>query len=440
MATKNDYNIEIRSEEVNDILSRPPRWIIRWGIGVIFLVVIIILVGSSFFKYPDVITAPITVTSEILPANIISKVSGRLENLFVKDGGSVDANELIAIIGSSTEYSSFKTLKNLSGEFSKTISNGKILYSLTFPANLKLGNIQSSYTQFLKSYNDYKSFMATNYYGKKIVFVNDQIEQQKLMLNLSERQLKITSEQYELSRRSFKRDSLLFSQGVLSQTDIEQSQTKLLSANQQLENTKSSIVNMKLSILQAEQSVFELNQEKNEKIKSYESSISGNFNILLAQMADWEQNYLLISPIRGKVSLTSFWQENQNINNGEIVLTVIPYKNKGISGKIYLPLQGAGKVKIGQIVNVKFDNYPYMEYGMIQAEIIKISTVPITVNNNKALILEIRFPDGLMTNYGIKLDSGEEMFGTCEIVTEDLSLFQRLLNPVKFVIKKNISR
>lgn len=440
MTTKNDYNIEIRSEEVNDILSRPPRWIIRWGIGVIFLVVLIILVGSSFFKYPDVITAPITVTSEILPANIISKVSGRLENLFVKDGGSVDANELIAIIESSTEYSSFKTLKNLSGEFSKTISNGKILYGLTFPANLKLGNIQSSYTQFFKSYNDYKSFMETNYYGKKIVFVNNQIEQQKLMLNLSERQLKITSEQYELSRRSYKRDSLLFSQGVLSQTDIEQSKTKLLTANQQYENTKSSIVNMKLSILQAEQSVFELNQEKTEKIKSYESSISGNFNILLAQMADWEQNYLLISPIRGKVSLTNFWQENQNINNGEIVLTVIPYKNKGISGKVYLPLQGAGKVKIGQLVNVKFDNYPYMEYGMIQAEIIKISTIPITVNNNKALILDIRFPDGLMTNYGIKLDSGEEMIGTCEIVTENLSLFQRLLNPVKFVIKKNISK
>ena len=440
MATKNDYNIEIRSEEVNDILSRPPRWIIRWGIGVIFLVVLIILVGSSFFKYPDVITAPITVTSEILPANIISKVSGRLEYLFVKDGGSVDANGLIAIIENPTDYSSFKTLKNLSGEFSKTISTGKILYGPTFPANLKLGNIQSSYTQFLKSYNDYKSFMETNYYGKKIVFVNNQIEQQKLMLNLSERQLKITSQQYELSRRSYKRDSLLFSQGVLSQTDIEQSQTKLLTVNQQLENTKSSIVNMKLAILQAEQSVFELNQEKNEKIKSYESSISGNFNLLLAQMADWEQNYLLISPISGKVSLTSFWQENQNINIGEVVLTVIPQKRTGISGKIYLPLQGAGKVKVGQRVNVKFDNYPYMEYGMVQVEITKISKVPTTINNNKVLILDVRFPGGLLTNYGIKLEPGEEMSGTSEIITENLSLFQRLLNPVQFVIKKNISK
>lgn len=437
MTTKNNYNIEIRSDEVNDILSRPPRWIIRWGIGLIFLVVAIILFGSSFFKYPDVITAPITVTSEILPANIISKVSGRLESLLVKDGDSVNANDLVAIIESPTEYSSFKTLKDLCSDFSKTISKGEIFYGSTFPANLKLGNIQSSYNQFLRSYNDFKRFMVTNYHQKKIAFINNQIEQQKFMLNLSERQLKISSEQYELSRRSYKRDSLLFNQGVLSQTDIEQSQTKLLTANQQLENTKSSIVNMKLSIIQEEQSVFELNQEEDEKVKSYESTISDNFNILLAQIAEWEQNYLLISPIRGKVSLTSFWQENQNINIGEVVLTVIPHKKTGISGKIYLPLQGAGKVKAGQRVNVMFDNYPYMEFGMVQAEIIKISKVPITVNGNKTLILDVWFPDELTTNYGIKLELGEEMAGTSEIITEDLNLFKRFTNPIKHIIKKN---
>ncbi|PKO96532.1 MAG: hypothetical protein CVU11_02775 [Bacteroidetes bacterium HGW-Bacteroidetes-6] len=437
MATKNDYNIEIRSEEVNDILSRPPRWIIRWGIGVIFLVVLIILVGSSFFKYPDVITAPITVTSEILPANIISKVSGRLEKLFVKDEDSVEANEVVSIIENPTEYSSYKILKDLCNSFSKLISSGEILNSPTFPVNLKLGNIQSAYTQFLKSYNDFKNFMEINYHEKKIVFIKNQIEQQKLMLNLSERQLIISSEQYELSKRSYIRDSLLFGLGVLSQTDIEQSQTKFLAANQQFENTKSSIINMKLSILQADQSVFELNQDKEDIVKSYENSIIGNFNILLSQITEWERSYLLISPIRGIVALTSFWQENQNINAGEIVLTIIPNMNKGISGKIYLPMQGAGKIRIGQKVNVKFDNYPFMQYGMIQVEIMTISKVPTTINNKKVLILNVKFPDGLITNYGIKLELGEEMSGTSEIITEDLSLFQRFINPIKHIIKKN---
>jgi len=33
-------------------------------------------------------------------------------------------------------------------------------------------------------------------------------------------------------------------------------------------------------------------------------------------------------------------------------------------GKIELSPRGAGKVKEGQFVNVKFDNFPYMEYGI----------------------------------------------------------------------------
>lgn len=305
MTKKNDYKIEIRSDEVNDILSRPPRWIIRWGIGVIFLVVLIIIIGSSFFKYPDIITAPITVTSEMLPANIISKVSGRINTLLVKDGDSVEENDIVAIIESPTEYSSYKALKVLCDSFSNVITSDKIIYNYTFPANLKLGNIQATYTQFLKSYNDYKSFIEANYHEKKILIIKNQIEQQRLMLNLCEQQMKISSEQYSLSKRSYKRDSLLFSQGVVAQTDIEQSRTRFLATNQQLESSKSSIVNMRLSLLQAEQSVFELHQEKEEKIKSYESSIIGNFDILISQMTEWEQNYILISPIRGKVSLTS---------------------------------------------------------------------------------------------------------------------------------------
>ncbi|MBP6453894.1 MAG: biotin/lipoyl-binding protein [Bacteroidales bacterium] len=260
MTKKNDYKIEIRSDEVNDILSRPPRWIIRWGIGVIFLVVLIIIIGSSFFKYPDIITAPITVTSEILPANIISKVSGRINNLLVKDGDSVEANNIVAIIESPTEYSSYKALKDLCDGFSNVITRDKIIFNYTFPANLKLGNIQAAYTQFLKSYNDYKSFMEANYHEKKILIIKNQIEQQRLMLNLCEQQMKISSEQYSLSKKSYKRDSLLFSQGVVAQTDIEQSRTRFLATKQQLESSKSSIVNMRLSLLKAEQSVFELNQ------------------------------------------------------------------------------------------------------------------------------------------------------------------------------------
>jgi HlyD family secretion protein len=134
--------------------------------------------------------------------------------------------------------------------------------------------------------------------------------------------------------------------------------------------------------------------------------------------------------------MTNYWQQNQNINIGDILLTVVPDEDVHIIGKIFLPLEGAGKVKEGQMVNVKFANYPHMEYGMVRVEITNISLVPVTQNNTLGYILEVYFPNGLVTNYGKELAFGQHMQGTAEIITEDLRLLDRFLNPIRSLWKK----
>ena len=59
---KRNKDIELRSEEVQEVMGQVPAWIVRWGITLLFLVVVALLVGSCFFKYPDVITADMTLT------------------------------------------------------------------------------------------------------------------------------------------------------------------------------------------------------------------------------------------------------------------------------------------------------------------------------------------------------------------------------------------
>ena len=48
-------DIELRSEEVQEILNRPPHALVRWGITVFFVVLALFFIGGCFFKYPDVI-------------------------------------------------------------------------------------------------------------------------------------------------------------------------------------------------------------------------------------------------------------------------------------------------------------------------------------------------------------------------------------------------
>ncbi|MFA5851028.1 MAG: HlyD family efflux transporter periplasmic adaptor subunit [Bacteroidales bacterium] len=433
-----EKKIEIRSEDVNDILSRPPGWILSWGTAVILSVILLILAGSAIFKYPDKLTAPVLITSENLPAQLIAKTSGRLQKVFKNEGELVSIREVVAIIENPTSYENYLDLKSVVQQFSDTLSVGGNLSNCSFIANMQFGELQNGYTQFYKSLNEYKNFLQINYHRKKIAIIKRQIEAQKSLKTLSERQVSLSKEQMEISDKIYKRDLSLFEQKVISQLEIEKSKSIQLTARQQYEAALSDLNNMKISILQAEQSVFDMELAREEQIGLLERSLMGNYDNMLADIRQWEQNYLLVSPVNGKVSFTKFWQENQNVSAGDIVFTIIPLKAAKINGKIYLPLAGAGKVKVGQKVNIKLDNYPYMEFGMVEVKVGSISMVPTDMNNNKVYIVNVSFPERLRTNYGTDLIFTEQMQGTAEIITADMSLLRRILFPFKHIFKSRL--
>jgi hypothetical protein len=108
----------------------------------------------------------------------------------------------------------------------------------------------------------------------------------------------------------------------------------------------------------------------------------------------------------GKISMSKAWQRNQHINAEKLFLNIVSEETARITGKILLPAQGAGKVK-------------------------NISLVPIAMQQGKFTMVEVEFPENLTTNYGKTLDFSQEMSGTAEIISEDLRLIERLLNPVR---------
>ncbi len=87
---------------------------------------------------------------------------------------------------------------------------------------------------------------------------------------------------------------------------------------------------------------------------------------LKAQIKIWENNYLLISPVDGIVTFTRFWNANQSVVKDEPVITIVPLEQGNFLGRINLKMQRSGKVKPGQIVNIKLSGYPYLEYGMVR--------------------------------------------------------------------------
>ena len=448
-----EHDIELRSEEVREILSRPPRWILRCGITLIFVVLIGLLVGSWFFRYPEILTAPIVVSTENLPFDIVAKTSGRIDTLLVIEKQNVTKNQLLGVLENSANTEDVLWLDSLC-HCGRLVSEVELLDPQSFDARqtqsdcglrrndnvffrgLVLGELQPAFSAFQKAYEDYQFFIKTDYHSKKIKTIEKQKHIQQNILNQSYKQLNINKQQLQTAENQFKIDEKLFYQKVMSAFEFETSKNTRLQAQQSYENSVTGIENQKLTILQLEQTIFDLEQQKNEQLSQLKLNFNTALDQLKAQIKTFKQTYFLTSQIDGVVTFTKYYQDNQNVTAGETILTIVPNEKQKIIGKIFLPPQRAGKVKIGQTVNVKFDDFPFMEYGMIKVEIKNIALVPIVENGQRSYVLEVEFPEKLTTTYNKTLIFRQQMQGTAEIITDDLVLLERFFNPIRAIFDK----
>ena len=424
-------NLNLRSEEVQEILGRPPRWIVRVGISIIFVVVAGLFVGSYFLKYPDILPATITVTTENLPAGVMAMITGKIDTLAVTEKQTVKEGELLAVIRNTAKLEDVMAVKRMLERTDTLVAETQCI------ASLQLGDVQSAFAAFDNALADYRHFVETDYHNRKIKVIRKQIAAQKSLLQKTVNQMKIGEKQLLAAQKLFAMDSTLYGKGMLSLADYQSARGAFLQQQSSFESAKMSVDNQQMSILQSEQNIFDLEQQRIDEEQKLTSALSSAKEQLLAQIRQWEQSYLLVAPCDGIVTFTKYWQKNQNVNAGEVLVTVVPDGDMQVVGKILLPQQGAGKVKVGQTVNVKFDNFPYLEYGLVKVSIRNISLVPVQVDERtKAYMLEVEFPDKLVTTYGKELVFSQEMTGTAEIITDDLRLLDKFLNPIKAVIKK----
>ena len=426
-----EYNLNLRSEEVQEILGRPPRWIVRVGISIIFVVVAGLFTGSYFVKYPDILPATITVTTENLPAGVMAMTTGKIDTIAVTEKQLVREGELLAIVRNPARHEDVMAVKRMLEESDTLVveTHGR--------ESLQLGEIQSAFTAFDNALTDYRHFVEMDYHNRKIKVIQKQISAQKSLLQKTINQLNISRKQLSAAQKLFEIDSTLYNKSALSLVDYQSARNSFLQQQSSLESSKMSVDNQQMSILQSEQSIFDLEQQRIDEEQQLTSALTSAKEQLAAQIRQWEQTYLLVAPCDGKVTFTKYWQKNQNVNAGEVLVTVVPDGDTQVMGKILLPQQGAGKVKVGQTVNVKLDNFPYLEYGMVKVCIRNISMVPVQVDEKtKAYMLEVEFPENLVITYGKELTFSQEMTGTAEIITEDLRLLDKFINPIRAVIKK----
>ena len=426
--------IELRSEEVQEVLGQVPSWILRYGITVLFSIVIVLLAGSWFFKYPDIIEAPVIVTSLNPPVQINARVTGKITGLLIKDRQKVRASDYLAILENPANINDIEELKTQLPVWQNMVSSGNPYFNQDeLKRKYELGDIQTPYLSFIRSATNYILFKGLNYYPQQIAAVENQILRQKQHYNNLNRQYEVVKQQYELAHRKHVRDSTMFAMRIIAEDEFDAASISFLQSRHSLESSGITLDNANIQIEQLHQSVLDLKLQELEKHEQLLSEIKTGLDNLINSFNTWEMNYVLKTPVAGIVDISRYWNINQNITSGETVFTIIPETQSGITGKAQLPIAGSGKVKPGQAVNVRFLNFPDTEYGIVRGIVGNISIVP----SGESYLLEIEFPNSLITTYGKELPFYQEMHAVAEIITDDLRLLERLFLPLKKILANN---
>ncbi len=427
-----EQDINLRTEEVNEILSSTPDWIFRWGISVIFMLVVIAIGLSYFIRYPDILTADITLTTLNPPVSMVSKNNGKITYLMVKNNDKIKAGEVIAVIENASDFRDVQYLGENCSEYICKLKLCDTLPDLVVRENLKVGELTPAYLLVLKSLKDLNLYKAMNSYKQQINLLQKDLVGYNDLREKYKRQLNINTEELSLFEKDYSRDLQLFKEGVIPARESEAKKKEYLRALNAHEQVKIAVSNAYIQINSIEKSILQLQIQDFEEQTKLKNEIQERIKALLSEIIKWKQLFLIESPVDGKISFFNFWSVNQNVKIGDELFSIVPDQKQNYVGKCILPLSNTGKLAVGQTVNIKLENYPYNENGILQGVVTNISVVP----DKDTYAVDVDLKNGLITSYNKILVYKEQMKGKADIITKNLSVMDRVF----FNFKKLVER
>lgn len=214
------------------------------------------------------------------------------------------------------------------------------------------------------------------------------------------------------------------------QARIIQSQGELYSAIKETERLRA-----ELSQKQAERHRIELEaQQKIQRlgveITQINSKIAEAKNLLVTAQAQLKSKFLK-SPIDGTVLSLDLQNIGKVVQAGQTIVEIAPAGEPLVLSAI-LPNRDAGFISKGMSAQVKFDAYPYQDYGIISSKVISISS---DAESNERLgevyRVEVALEQDHITDnhQPIKLKAGQT--ATVDIVIRRRRILDVLLDPIR---------
>jgi multidrug resistance efflux pump len=424
----NGHKQYLRAEATQELLSRKEGFLTRWALLVFLGILLFLLTGTWFIRYSDVIAANASLTAENAPKEIVTRIDGKFVRIFVSNGSQVREGEMIAWIESTASHKEVLELLSRLERASLLLSGNETekVSSLFGGPFYNLGEMQSAYQQFVVAWQQFNDYLVNGYVFKRKQMLFDDLSILREMHASLEDEKILMKEDLELSRQAFIANDTLFKDKVISTQDMREQRSKLVGKELTLPQLESALLTNEDGQIAKKKEIDELEHNiGQQKIIFWQS-----LQTLQSITEDWIKRYVVKAPVNGKVVFLIPVQENQFIQAGKTIGYVDPPDSRYFA-QITLPQFNFGKARVGQTVQLRFDAYPYEEFGSVEGKLSYISKVP----SDSGFLANIEMPNGLRTNHGKEIQYRSGLTSKALVITRDTRLLERFY----YTLIKNVS-
>ena len=415
--------VELRAEEVQDLLAREPAWFLRWSLTIMAVLLAVLLYGSWLIRTPDLVPAPFTLTTVNAPKAAPARRAGRLVRLLVREGAQVPAGTPLAYLESTARHEQVLALGRALRQAWALASADQLeqVARLPLASFHQLGELQAAYQPFALAHLQLRTYLTQGFFARRRALLRQEAGDLRALARNLQQQQATQGHELALAQAEYQVQQQLAQQKVIPQLELRREESKLLARQLPYQQAEATRIANTTAQRGKQQELLELDRAMAEQRQQFMQAIS----TLQSATEAWERQYVVLAPGAGRVYFPLPLQENQQVAAGQDLFYVAP-GHTAYLGQLRIPQQNAGKVRVGQPVLIRFNGYPYQEFGLVRGTVKSVAEVPL----QEGFVAEVRLPNNLITTRGQKLTYKLGMTASAEIITRDRRLLERIFSPL----------
>ena len=408
-----------KSETLDYILNKRLSFLLHHGMLILFSMALIGIAATYFVFIPDTVSGQFELSNTNPPKAVVANTGGRIIQLNTRDKSSVKKDAVVAVIEALADTAEVNKLDRQLSAFDSMQDSDFFdnMINSTFNNYDHLGELQNQFEQFKKAKNELTFTWSEKSYFPEREIAERRLDALKAQLENEKNQLAIYQRDFEIANENFNNTQQLYEKNVVSRNELKQAESTKLSKELLVSQLKSQLI----ATANGDNDVQEQVIQMYSRVETQKNNLLQNFSELKGALEGWKKDHFLRAPETGTISYVHPVHENETVLAGAILFYLVPGESE-IIGNLKVNQTNFGKVKPGLPVKIKLDGYNYQEVGIINGTVSSIADIPI----DNFYLVEIKFPNGLITSHGKPIQFKYGLTGTADITLQKRRLLDKL--------------